>query len=485
MDTIKEENISEPEDNINELEQEIDTELDNLIFKKVSAELDERATDDTEDDAFIEIIDKSSESKTGSKYAPLIDNIFTKISIGQTQKDTTQIATMQKDTVPPPTEKNLISDPINKLLFHTDTNTITDDNKFMNYVIGMIYGSALGDCLGLQTEGKTKHYIDQYCTGINDLPTRTHKGFEPGDWSDDTDHLILIIDVLIENNLKFVIMNGLADKLYHWKKEGFRELNDSCGLGITPLMAKVITNGKFLHNAVTAACESHKELGGNIATNDSMVRSGILSVLPGWQSYVIRNTMVTNADSRCLYVNYSFVYILRELLKGALPSYDNIISFQPTFLNFINHLSEFKRYKRIYDKFNLTEVEATNNTGVSKLSVYHDNITLNSFDDVLLELKLDEDDNHAYVFKTLGVALYVVALIKHDIITDYVVFKNVLLKIALHGGDADGNCAVAGQILGTYLGYTGLPKSWLAKLIHKNFLDKKIIKFIGLLEKHI
>ena len=42
------------------------------------------------------------------------------------------------------------------------------------------------------------------------------------------------------------------------------------------------------------------------------------------------------------------------------------------------------------------------------------------------------------------------------------------------GGDADTNCAVAGSLLGAYLGIEALPTQWIDGLAHRQWLERKV-----------
>ena len=93
--------------------------------------------------------------------------------------------------------------------------------------------------------------------------------------------------------------------------------------------------------------------------------------------------------------------------------------------------------------------------------------------EVLPALKLD-DEHKGYTYKGLACALYALISIQSGNID----FKKIMKAIAQEGGDTDTNCAIAGQILGTYLGYSELPKDWLELLKHKSWLDAKINKYL-------
>lgn len=53
------------------------------------------------------------------------------------------------------------------------------------------------------------------------------------------------------------------------------------------------------------------------------------------------------------------------------------------------------------------------------------------------------------------------------------VFEKVITELTMAGGDADTNGAVAGSLLGAYLGYSNLTEIWTKELKHCGFLLSK------------
>lgn len=69
---------------------------------------------------------------------------------------------------------------------------------------GVIYGQAIGDALGLGTEGMTDEDIAwKYPTGLQHYSQiyqdRHRKRWKIGDWTDDTDMMLCIADAVIED----------------------------------------------------------------------------------------------------------------------------------------------------------------------------------------------------------------------------------------------------------------------------------------------
>jgi ADP-ribosyl-[dinitrogen reductase] hydrolase len=140
----------------------------------------------------------------------------------------------------------------------------------------------------------------------------------------------------------------------------------------------------------------------------------------------------------------------RSLIKGEIPTMEYLFKNKPAFIKNKVYAKDFNKYQRIYESDSGRMLE---------------------------KLELDESDEKVYTLKTLGVAFYALKLIQENKINTDSDYKKVQLDIVNCGGDTDTNAAVAGQILGAHLGYSKLPKDWLSTLIHKNWLDKKIIRF--------
>lgn len=88
----------------------------------------------------------------------------------------------------------------------------------------------------------------------------------PGDWTDDTDQMILIMESLIEHNLNVDPLD-FAKRLHHWMKHGFEELGDLGGSGIGFTVRRVLTHKEFLENPHKAAQEIWECHDRNLAAN--------------------------------------------------------------------------------------------------------------------------------------------------------------------------------------------------------------------------
>lgn len=126
-----------------------------------------------------------------------------------------------------------------------------NDNAMINRLLGCAYGQALGDAYGLSTEFETRDSIAYKYPNASELipfpnyiQTNHSRRWTRGDWTDDTDQWILILETLTESNDDVKIF---AKKLKKWIQCGFRELNDFAGMGLGAHVSKVIYIQLFYH----------------------------------------------------------------------------------------------------------------------------------------------------------------------------------------------------------------------------------------------
>lgn len=117
---------------------------------------------------------------------------------------------------------------------------------FLDRLYGCVYGQALGDAYGLSTEFLTRAQVEStYPDPMQLIPfpdyIQTHhaRRWKQGDWTDDTDQWVLVMETLIEPNSD---ATTFARKLSLWVRQGFPELDDFGGLGLGINVAQVMTS---------------------------------------------------------------------------------------------------------------------------------------------------------------------------------------------------------------------------------------------------
>eukprot|EP01119_Soliformovum_irregulare_P019952 TRINITY_DN6407_c0_g1_i1.p1 TRINITY_DN6407_c0_g1~~TRINITY_DN6407_c0_g1_i1.p1 ORF type:complete len:513 (-),score=158.03 TRINITY_DN6407_c0_g1_i1:26-1564(-) len=331
-------------------------------------------------------------------------------------------------------------------------------NRLIDQILGCIYGQALGDAFGLATEFMTASEIEKvYPDGIIPFPKfklNSHNSrWQPGDWTDDTDQMILILECLLEKSNPDPLL--FAEKLKRWVYHGFPELGDKSGMGLGMTVGKVVSHRDFGsrdRDTSTAAREVWEELKRDAAPNGALMRTCILGI---WEfqdeNQVLKQTQeichVTHFDSRCVASCVVITTLISAILRGKIQDEESRIQVEKdcvqVAIKFLDpkHHEEFRNF----------------------VEISHD----------LDQLCLDEPKSIGYTFKCLGAALWAFhANVSFDI---------AMNEIALHGGDADTNACVAGALLGTLGGYSQLPKEWLRSMPNKRWLDAKVIQLLKLM----
>lgn len=317
----------------------------------------------------------------------------------------------------------------------------------------MIYGQCLGDAIGLTTEFKMKRdkpLIEfPYKNSIRDFPIC--------DWTDDSDHMILVMMTLIEKGKLDII--DFASKLKNWAINGISELGDTIGLGLSGTINMVINNPKFLTEPLTAATEVWKQAGKNLAYNGSLTRTTILSAHS--QKNIVRDMSValcksTHCDPRCV----AACILFNDILWDVIHTNDHV------------------------DKILSSSVKIARKSVEQEAPVYEDEFAKwvkTGYTMPVCALNLDESGKINYVFKCLGAAIWVLQIIRwsqnNNILPS---FKKVILHLAAECGDADANCAAAGALLGAYLGYDKLPQDWINAMPHHAWLAQKVDAFLNI-----
>lgn len=351
------------------------------------------------------------------------------------------------------------------------------DAATIDKIKGMIYGQLLGDACGLVTEFKLK------IEGIKvEFPYKEKiRDWSPNDWTDDSDHMLLVMQSLIANDLK-LDTTDFAGRLVEWARHGFPECGDTRGLGLGGLTGMIIGDDRFKSSPELVAYDFWEGSGRLLAPNGSLMRTCALSAImdPATvKEYSARLSAVTHADPRCIAscvffnaILHSLIYsttstdtIIREAINIARifitepkPSSDDTNTTKPP----------LHRFPKMYhdDRFTSTEEE---------FSYW----IKTAYTGQVADLKLDELGKIGYVFKCLSCGIYalqVIKVAKTNQLTPS--FKKFIIKLAEECGDADTNCAVAGAMLGAYLGYSRLPVDWIEALPCRDFAEKIINEYL-------
>lgn len=308
------------------------------------------------------------------------------------------------------------------------------DCKVRNRFEGCLYGQAIGDALGLGTEGLFKDGVEGYypegLTKYEQIVQDAHRRrWHQGDWTDDTDMMICIATAIIEHGgiVDDNTLHDIAANFNEWK------WSPECK-GIGALVHNVLSMGDYVDNPKKAA-----EIFWNLSNKKNAPNGGLMRT--------------------------SVVGLLRDDVDKSAENICKLTHFDPRCVGSCVIVSEII-HSLVYDDKQLTpdEIRAIGEKYDSRIKPFID-LVLNNDD--ISALDLDEQYSAGYTLKTLSAALWCYF---HS--TNYM---EGMLAVVNAGGDADTNAAVACAILGAKYGATAIPAYYKDSLWKKEEYKKLII----------
>lgn len=295
----------------------------------------------------------------------------------------------------------------------------------LDKIKGTIYGQAIGDALGLGTEGMTDEDMAwKYPNGIHHyseiFQDRHRKRWKIGDWTDDTDMMLCIANAVIED--KGMNLTTIARNFKEWEE------GDPMGIGNNTW--KVLQSSDYLSKPLEVSKLVWEMSRRTSAANGGLMRTSVVGLFPKAVEVCAANICrLTHYDPRCVGSCVIVSELIHSLVYGG-----------PT-LTYHQMLDLARKYDdRIVDYIDL------------------------SLDGDIWALELDDMDAAGYTLKTMAAALWTYWHARS--------FEEGLLTIVNAGGDADTNAAVACAILGAKYGYHAIPKEYTDGLLYREQLEK-------------
>ncbi|BEI84426.1 hypothetical protein CcaverHIS002_0410300 [Cutaneotrichosporon cavernicola] len=354
-------------------------------------------------------------------------------------------------------------------------------------ILGTLVGSAVGDAVGLYTEFLTAKRAEAEYPGrrfslspptpfARDMHRLKH---QLGDWTDDTDHALLILLSFLHGSLT---PDDVAARLRVWVNQGLRAL-DSLPLGLGATVGAIVHDPAYLDNPVAAALKVWRKGNCNVAPNGSVMRTHPLGVVGLFTEEVeamdnaARLSAITHVDPRCVVSCMIVTALVRGLIRGEVTTeahIDGVID-------------------RAVERYNCAPgpFQDALAVDVDEMSLGRGELRKYTHATSLATLDLDVE-GIGYVYKALGSALLLlrqamrrVAEARSSLAAKAVLFEPLITDLVMAGGDADTNACVAGALLGAYVGYTALPAHWRDGLRHGTWLTGKgeaVCRVLGVVE---
>lgn len=348
-------------------------------------------------------------------------------------------------------------------------------------IIGCLFGSALGDAIGLYTEFLSGHtssitypsqkfvlYPESEVTLFRrDAHRNPHR---PGEWTDDTDHAMLILLSCLHNDCSTFDTQDFASRLLIWVRFGLRAL-DTLPLGLGRTVGSIVRTKTYLDDPEGTARTHWKNTNYQVAPNGSLMRThplGLLCLNKSLQeafNAAAAYSVVTHVDPRCIISCAIGTALIRGLLRQEVRTEEDIDT------TIENGLTWWAGCRAGILQDPKRDDEPELDLAEFRRHVKVDNLTI---------LQLDDIYKMGYVYKTFGSGIHLLRMAmrkstesRHGLAAQSTIFEPLMVDLIMRGGDADTNACFAGALVGTYLGYKALPPHWRDGLRHGSWLMGK------------
>ncbi|OAQ97036.1 hypothetical protein LLEC1_05786 [Akanthomyces lecanii] len=348
-------------------------------------------------------------------------------------------------------------------------------------IIGCLFGSALGDAIGLYTEflsaeSSVQAYPSRAFTlapksEATKLHSDAHRDpHQPGEWTDDTDHALLILLSYLHKNGQEISARDFAMRLDIWVRQGLRALDTlPMGLGLT--VGSTVRAKTFLEDPEATAWQRWKNSGYKAAANGSLMRTHPLGLICLQKSLdqtfqtAADFSAITHPDPRCVISCAIGTALVRGLILHDIRQENDVDALIESAVSWLtSHRNGQPKDAARQDEPDLDLAELQRHTKVDKLA----------------DLALDEPRKIGYVYKTLGSGIHLLRLamrgtgnLAAPLPAQTAVFEPLITDLIMLGGDADTNACFAGALVGAYLGFKALPPHWRDGLRHGEWLMAK------------
>ncbi|ODA77236.1 hypothetical protein RJ55_06863 [Drechmeria coniospora] len=345
-------------------------------------------------------------------------------------------------------------------------------------IIGCLFGSALGDAIGLYTEFlsaevSAKSYPERrfvLAPPSEATPFRrdSHRGpHEPGEWTDDTDHALLILLSCLHSNLGPSSPGDLASRLHIWVRYGLRAL-DTLPLGLGRTVGSIVRTKGYLDDPEGTARQHWTNSKYNAAPNGSLMRTHPLALVCLDKSVdetfqlAADFSVVTHVDPRCIISCAIGTALVRSLVLHEVCREEDIdVLVEQAIAWYAGYRERGLQDTSRGAEPDLDIAELRRHVRVDGLEV----------------LQLDDSMKLGYVYKTLGSGIHLLRLAMRSsdatLSSQATIFERLVTNLIMCGGDADTNACFAGALVGAYVGYSALPTHWRNGLRYGSWLMNK------------
>ena len=325
----------------------------------------------------------------------------------------------------------------------------------VSYILGSLFGTAIGDWLGWNSERLETPAINMMIETSLD-PTWSHArmtrrglSIPRGAFSDQGGQILVFMRSIIETNGILDIKN-LAKHFHSWIDNGFFEHCDQKGSITSPSLVHVTSQPDFDKDPFSCSKKYWEVTGKTASGNSSVCRTAPTGCYLFWDD----ETVVKNAQDFCKITSYDPRCVFATTLISLIIS--NIIKWKSGLSSYFDVEEVIQNCFKLFP--NLSKIEEND---LKRFTSYTDvkDLKIGSY----LQLAL----------QSMGLALIVVRKRMR--------FEEGIELAIRSGGDTKGNAAVVGAVLGALWGVDFIPINLLEYFWYGTMLYKDSKQFLALM----
>jgi ADP-ribosylglycohydrolase len=300
-------------------------------------------------------------------------------------------------------------------------------NKELDRLMGSVVGFLIGDALGAPVE------FAKIPKPVTDFEPAYRKGLKAGQYTDDTQHLIISLDSLIENQ-GAIDLDNIGKRLIQWYSANPRSIGRTTEQAIQNLKKRVPPEKSGI---------DHQNACGSLALARLIPYCLYSALVP----YEVKLTSgnekrilgVTHAHKDVARMGSLVNYYIQEMAQGKSSE---AVTFQIVDEdNFLN-----KKYRKKLEQV----LDLSQNRSIDPTSA------------------IETIGDSGFVEDIVYSAIYSVLRANN--------FRNSVLFAANGFGDADSRAAITGSLAGLQYGYSQIPEQWKSQLEDHELLKEKAKK---------
>ncbi|OHS93787.1 hypothetical protein TRFO_11597 [Tritrichomonas foetus] len=325
-----------------------------------------------------------------------------------------------------------------------------DHTKTLNYMMGSVFGAALGDTLGCTTEFHNTNYarfaldcpLD--ITWSQMLQNDMNSIFRRGSPTDDSEQMVLLMRAIgsCDGSQEKALLN-FAKNMRIWMQEGIIEHKQEFCFDCGASTRAAVSHPNYLKNPIGAAKEIWDP---DLCGNGSVMRIAPIGCYYFWDDEKVIDNAIkfgqcTHYDVRCVVCTIVISLLIAKSIQKNVGFYTKEINVDEIIDLAIQRSGKYaQRYLDVFDQYlRATNFEALDLSG----------------------------RRTGFVMRATGAA---VLCFRRGY--DYSTAINEIIRWA---GDADSNAAVVGAVIGATVGLNGIPKEILKRMFDCNWVWKEFV----------